>query len=93
MVKLDLAEKISQKLGCGKKEAMEMLEGFLEIMKKNLEAGNQLKISGFGVFSVRDKRPRRGRNPQTGEGLTIDSRKVVTFKASVLLKSNINKSC
>ena len=60
-------------------------------MKSTLEQGETLKISGFGNFVVKQKKDRRGRNPQTGETLTIESRRVLTFKPSALLKEAINK--
>ena len=65
----------------------------LALMKSILETGETLKISGFGSFVVKQKEDRRGRNPQTGETLTIEARRILTFKPSTVLKEAINKSC
>mgnify|MGYP001556647716 CR=1 FL=1 len=74
------------------KEAAEAVETILRISKESLINGSDLLLSGFGKFNVRDKRPRRGRNPQTGEELTLDARIVVTFRPSGILKNKINGS-
>ncbi len=89
MTKADIVEKIVC-LGFSKKDAFRLLEQFLEIMKDTLEAGEDIKISGFGKFEVRKKASRPGRNPHTGEALIIDGRRVLTFKSSSILKSFIN---
>ena len=68
-----------------------MLETVFLIMKNTLESGEKLKISGFGNFEVKQKADRRGRNPQTGEAITIEARRVLTFKPSTLLRQAINK--
>lgn len=68
-----------------------MLEAVFSIVKSTLEQGETLKISGFGSFVVKQKNDRRGRNPQTGESITIDARRVLTFKPSAVLKDAINK--
>jgi integration host factor subunit alpha len=68
-----------------------MLESVLSIMKQTLESGEKLKIAGFGNFEVKQKNGRRGRNPQTGETITIGARKILTFKPSNILRSAINK--
>lgn len=91
MTKADIAERIHQRIGFSKKEAAEHLEGVLNIIKKTLERGETVKISGFGSFVVRQKADRRGRNPQTGEDLTIDARRILTFKPSTVLKNSVNK--
>jgi integration host factor subunit alpha len=69
-----------------------MMEAVFSIMKKTLESGETLKISGFGTFIVKQKTDRRGRNPQTGEPITIEARRILTFKPSNLLRDAINKS-
>lgn len=90
MTKADLVEKIHTSNGFSKKESAEVLEALFDIMKTTLESGEKLKISGFGNFEVRQKADRRGRNPQTGEAITIEARRVLTFKPSILLKQAIN---
>ncbi len=90
MTKADLVELIYEKVGLSKKEAKEIVETLFQIMKETLKEGEKIKISGFGNFVVRHKKPRRGRNPQTGDDLEISARKVLTFKASQLLKDYIN---
>ncbi len=91
MTKLDIIQNVHQKVGFSKKESAEMVEAVLGIMKETLEAGEKLKIASFGSFSVRHKADRRGRNPQTGEDITITARRVLTFKPSTLLRQAINK--
>jgi integration host factor subunit alpha len=90
MTKADLVERIHQTIGFTKKESADMLETVLSIMKNTLESGEKLKISGFGNFEVKQKTDRRGRNPQTGETITIEARRVLTFKPSTLLRNAIN---
>ena len=91
MTKADLADLIHEKLSCQKKEAVELLDLTLEILKEAIVTEENVKISGFGNFVVRKKADRTGRNLQTGTAITISSRKVLTFKPSVLLKERINK--
>ncbi len=76
--------------GFSKKEAAEIVELVFETVKETLGRGEKIKISGFGNFVLRDKRQRRGRNPQTGAPLTITERRVLTFKPSQILKSMLN---
>ncbi len=73
-----------------KAEASEAVESFLRLSKDTLINGSDLLLSGFGKFNVRDKNPRRGRNPQTGEDLTLDARRVVTFKPAGILRKKVN---
>ena len=91
MTKADIVERISSELGFSKKESSDLLEGVISIIKTTLESGENLKISGFGNFIVKQKADRRGRNPQTGEGITIEARRILTFKPSALLRNAINK--
>ena len=91
MTKADIFEKIQAKTDFNKKESAEMVEAVFAIMKTTLESGENLKISGFGNIIVKQKANRRGRNPQTGETLTIEARRILTFKPSNLLKAAINK--
>lgn len=73
-----------------KSQAVDAVEAFLKLSKDTLISGSDLLLSGFGKFNVRDKNPRRGRNPKTGEELQLDARRVVTFHPSGLLRSKIN---
>jgi integration host factor subunit alpha len=86
MTKADLVERVYNNLGLPKRDSSELVELAFEIIKETLERGEDIKISGFGLFVVRQKRARRGRNPQTGEELEITPRKVVSFKPSFVLK-------
>jgi integration host factor subunit alpha len=90
MTKGDIVERIYEKVGFSKKEASEVVESIFEIIKSHLERGEKVKVSGFGNFVVHQKRPRKGRNPQTGEEITISGRRVLTFKASQILKKSMN---
>jgi integration host factor subunit alpha len=91
MTKADIFEKVQEVIGLSKKESAEMVETVLAIMKSTLESGENLKISGFGSFIVKQKKDRRGRNPQTGESITIEARRILMFKPSGVLKDEINK--
>lgn len=91
MTKADLVESVYEKIGFSKKESSEIVELVFDTMKGTLERGEKIKISGFGNFLVRQKRPRIGRNPQTGEEIEISARKVLTFKPSQILKLALNK--
>jgi integration host factor subunit alpha len=73
-----------------KAQATESVEMFLSLAKNSLIKGEDLLLSGFGKFNVKDKKSRRGRNPQTGNELTLDARRVITFKPSGILRSKIN---
>ena len=92
MTKVDIADKIyeNERLGLSKREAVDIVEIIIEIMKSTLESGEKVKVAGFGNFEVKQKNDRRGRNPQTGETITITSRTVLTFKPSHVLKDKIN---
>lgn len=90
MTKADIAEKIQASIGMSKKESVEMLEAVFSLMKSTLESGENLKISGFGSFIVKEKADRRGRNPQTGETITIGARRILTYKPSTVLRQAIN---
>jgi integration host factor subunit alpha len=88
--KAEIVERIYQRVGFSKKEAGEVVDSFFEVMKSHLENGEKVKLSGFGNFAVHEKRPRKGRNPQTGEAITIRARRVLGFKASPMLKKTMN---
>lgn len=90
MTKADIVEAIYEKVGFSKKEAADLVEMVFETIKETLENGEKIKISGFGNFVVRRKQPRLGRNPQTGEEITITDRRVLTFKPSAVLKESLN---
>jgi integration host factor subunit alpha len=91
MTKADIVQAIYGKLGgFSKKEASDLVDLVFETMKETLGRGEKIKISGFGNFVLRDKRERQGRNPQTGEPITITARRVLNFKASQLLKQFLN---
>ncbi|MCP5464885.1 MAG: integration host factor subunit alpha [Deltaproteobacteria bacterium] len=91
LTKAELIESIYEKIGFSKKEASDIVELVFETLKTTLEGGEKVKISGFGNFVVREKRPRVGRNPQTGEEIEISARRVLTFKPSQVLKAALNK--
>ncbi len=90
LTKAELVESVYEKIGFSKKEAADIVELIFDTMKETLEKGEKIKISGFGNFVIRQKRPRIGRNPQTGEEIEITARKVLTFKPSQILKSALN---
>ena len=91
MTKADIIETIYQKIGFSKKESSRIVEMVFDTIKGTLEKGQKIKISGFGNFVVRQKRPRIGRNPQTGEEIEISARRVLTFRPSQVLKGILNK--
>lgn len=91
MTKAEIIEQIYEKVGFSKKESADIVEMVFDTMKDTLEKGEKIKISGFGNFVVRQKRPRIGRNPQTGEEIEISARRVLTFRPSQVLKSALNK--
>ena len=88
--KLDIIEDLA-KTGFTRKKSGEMLENLLEIIKRTLESGEDVLISGFGKFCVKEKGERRGRNPATGDNLMLNKRRVVTFSSSQVLRNKINK--
>jgi len=87
LTKAELAELLFERLGLNKREAKDMVEAFFEIVNEALVSGTDVKLSGFGNFSIRRKAPRPGRNPRTGESIPIKARNVVTFHASHKLKA------
>ena len=90
MTKSDIVEAVYQNVGFTKKRAAEVVNLILDTMKEALEDGDKVKISGFGNFEIREKEARKGRNPQTGEEITISERRVLTFKPSQVLKERLN---
>ena len=91
LTKNDIVVKVNE-MGFAKKESVEIIESLLEIIKHHLEEGEDVLVSGFGKFCVKEKQKRRGRNPATGKDLILQERKVVTFKCSGKLKNKINGS-
>jgi len=89
--KVQIASEIAQQNGFTKTQSDEIVETVLELIKKALESGDDVLISGFGKFCVREKGQRKGRNPWTGEDMMLRPRRVVTFKCSGKLKDRINK--
>ena len=90
VTKANLLKAISDTSNFSKQESSDVVESLLEIIKRTLESGEGILITGFGKFYVRDKKERRGRNPQTGDDMMMDARRVVMFKSSNILKGRIN---
>ena len=84
-----MAEKLFDDLGLNKREAKEMVEGFFDEIRNSLASNDQVKMSGFGNFDLRDKKQRPGRNPKTGEEIPISARRVVTFRPGQKLKARV----
>lgn len=89
LTKADIAEHLFTQLGMSKREAKDMVEAFFEEIRQALERGEQVKISGFGNFDLREKNQRPGRNPKTGEDIPISARRVVTFRSGQKLKARV----
>jgi integration host factor subunit alpha len=89
LTKAEMAEHLFEDLGLNKREAKELVEAFFEEVRASLEAGQQVKLSGFGNFDLRDKNQRPGRNPKTGEEIPITARRVVTFRPGQKLKARV----
>lgn len=89
VTKADLVEMLFEELGLNKREAKEIVELFFEEIKVSLAGNEQVKLSGFGNFDLRDKSVRPGRNPKTGEEIPISARRVVTFKPGQKLKARV----
>jgi integration host factor subunit alpha len=89
LTKSDIVAKVHE-LGFTKKKSVDTIEALLEIIKGTLEKGDDVLVSGFGKFCVKNKKERRGRNPATGSDLTLRARKVVTFKCSGKLRDKVN---
>jgi integration host factor subunit alpha len=91
LTRADLAEALNRKLGLSRSESLNMVESILDHMCDALGQGENVKISGFGTFLLRDKGERVGRNPKTGIEVPITPRRVLTFRASQMLKDRIAK--
>ena len=90
LTKAQIVEMLAEENDFAKNKSVEIVENLLEIIKYTLESGQDVLVSGFGKFCVKEKSRRRGRNPATGEDLLLDARKVVTFKCSGKLRDKIN---
>ena len=90
LTKADIVKEVEETNGFTKKKAIETVEILLEIIKGTLASGEDVLVSGFGKFQVREKRERRGRNPATGESMMLRPRNVVTFRCSGTLRDKIN---
>lgn len=89
VTRADLADAVHQEVGLSRQDCAELVERTLELVVQALERGEEVKLSGFGVFQVREKRARVGRNPKTGEPAAIDPRRVISFRASQLMKARV----
>lgn len=92
LTKAEMAENLFEKLGVSKRDAKDLVEAFFEEVRRSLENGEQVKLSGFGNFDLRDKNQRPGRNPKTGEDIPITARRVVTFRPGHKLKSRVENA-
>ncbi|MAT88807.1 MAG: integration host factor subunit alpha [Aestuariivita sp.] len=89
LTRMDLSEAVFREVGLSRNESAELVETVLNLMSDALVRGEQVKISSFGTFSVRDKKARIGRNPKTGEEVPITPRRVLTFRPSHLMKERV----
>ena len=92
LTKAELADLLFEKVGLNKREAKDMIDAFFDELRLTLEAGDPVRLSGFGNFNLRDKPQRPGRNPKTGEEALVKARRVVTFHASAKLKTTVTGS-
>jgi integration host factor subunit alpha len=91
LTKANIFDAVAERNGFTRKKSNETIEILLELIKSTLESGNDVMISGFGKFSVKQKAKRKGRNPATGEDMMLKRRRVVTFKCSGLLRAKLNR--
>ncbi len=89
LTKIEIAENLVEKFGLDKRVAKQFVEDFFEEIRLSLEKGEEVKLSGFGNFTVRDKKARPGRNPKTGEDVAVSARRVVVFKAGQKLRERV----
>jgi integration host factor subunit alpha len=90
LTKIEIVNMLNEHIGIPKVECTRIVESFFDIIKSELEKGNPVKVHGFGKWTVMPKKARIGRNPKTGENVTIEARKVVTFKPSAVLRDELN---
>ena len=88
----DIIDDIREKVGFSRKDIAEIVESVFDIMKETVQREGSIMISGFGVFATRNKRARRGRNPQTGDRMEISPRRILTFKPSPVLNASVNRA-
>jgi integration host factor subunit alpha len=91
MTKAEIVERVYENLGGSKQECAKLVEMCFELIRQSLESGENVKISGFGKFTLRNKKSRPGRNPRTKQEVMITPRRVVTFKASHILREQVNR--
>ena len=89
LTKADIADRLFDEVGLNKREAKEFVDAFFEAIKEALEGGENVKLSGFGNFQLREKNQRPGRNPKTGEEIPISARRVVTFRPGQKLRARV----
>ena len=92
LTRADLAEAVHEAVGLTRQDCAQMVERTLDLVVEALGRGEEVKLSGFGVFQVRAKRARMGRNPKTGEPAAIDPRRVISFRASQVMKARVEKA-
>ncbi|RUO62254.1 integration host factor subunit alpha [Pseudidiomarina insulisalsae] len=92
LTKADMAEHLFEKFGINKRDAKHLVENFFEEIRRTLEQGEEVKLSGFGNFELRTKSERPGRNPKTGEDIPISARRVVTFRPGQKLKQRVSNA-
>ncbi|AUK49754.1 integration host factor subunit alpha [Pasteurella multocida] len=92
LTKVELADNLIEKLHLNKRDAKELVENFFEEIRVALETGEDVKLSGFGNFELRDKSSRTGRNPKTGESVPVSARRVVAFKPGQKLRARVEKT-
>jgi integration host factor subunit alpha len=90
LTKANIVDAVAEQIGYTKNQSSEMIETLLEIIKRTLESGEDVLVSGFGKFCVKEKRERKGRNPATGEDMMMEPRRVVTFRCSRQLRDKVN---
>ncbi|MDP0267525.1 integration host factor subunit alpha [Glaesserella parasuis] len=92
LTKIEIAENLVERCGLDKRIAKQFVEDFFEEIRRSLEGGEEVKLSGFGNFTVRDKKARPGRNPKTGEDVAVSARRVVVFKAGQKLRERVENA-
>ncbi len=90
LTKTQVVDSVQERIGFSRKKSTELVEQLIEIIKDNIEKGDDVLISGFGKFCVKEKGVRKGRNPATGADMMLEKRKVVTFKCSSVLRDKVN---
>lgn len=90
LTKTQVVDSVQERIGFSRKKSTELVEQLIEIIKDTIEVGDDVLISGFGKFCVKEKGVRKGRNPATGADMMLDQRKVVTFKCSSVLREKVN---